>query len=88
MNFKHTNFLSQFVSVKNVPGLKIPPKCYFFLWQNSSLGCSTLLHTKTAINNLFKTVFRITTLCTEAEINRFFEEQTTWYTLYEYNELQ
>ena len=81
MNFKHTNFLSQFVSVKNVPGLKIPLKCYFLLWQNSSLGCSTLLDTKTAINNLFKTVFRITMLCTEAEINRFFKEQTTWYTL-------
>ena len=57
---------------------------YFLLWQNSSLGCSTLLHTKTAINNLFKTVFRITMLrtATEAEINWFFKEQLTWYTLY------
>ena len=39
-------------------------------------------HAKTAINNLFKTIFRIKMLYTEAEIYRFFKEQLTWYTLY------
>ena len=62
--------------------LKIHMKSLFLLQQNQPFATSSLLHTKTAIKGLFRTVFRIKIFYTEAEINRFFEEQLTWYTLY------
>ena len=40
------------------------------------------MHTKTAIDNLCRAIFRIKIFGREAEINRFFKEHLTCYTLY------
>ena len=66
----HIYFLGQLILIKNVSGLKIHIKYHFLLQHNSSLGRSTLMHIKTAINDLLKTVSRSNMVCTEAEIRR------------------
>ena len=53
--------------------LKMHMKSLFLLQQNQPFASFSILH--------IKTVFRIEIFCTEAEINRFFKEHLTWYTL-------
>ena len=61
--------------------MKTHMQSLFLEQQNQPFATPSLLHTKTAIKNLFRTVIRIEIFCTEAEINQFFNEHLTWYTL-------
>ena len=80
--FKYEKHLSATCHKKKYGSEKWRSKCCFLLQQNWPFGNSPLLHAKTALKYLLRTVFRIRILYTIAEIHRFFENDLIWYTLY------
>ena len=53
-----------------------------FLFNSKTNYLPLYLYAKIAIQHLFITIFSTKIFCPEAEKNRFFKDQLTWYTLY------